>query len=125
MSSDYMARTRSLTQVAAFLADLANKYDLAVLVVNQMTTKLEKTGSRIVPALGESWAHATTTRLLLSTTPNSTVRQCTLVKSPHRPPGTAHYSVLECGVRDAVASQNNKENERLEANSQPKRQRQQ
>jgi len=37
---DYMARTRSLTNIAAFLSDLAATFDLAVVVINQMTTKI-------------------------------------------------------------------------------------
>lgn len=102
-----MARTRSLSTVASLLADIASAFDIAVVVLNQMTTKFGVNGagpgeSRLVPALGESWAHATTTRLVLSSsTQNDSQRTCTLMKSPHRPPGTATYKVLECGIRDA------------------------
>lgn len=103
-TSDYMARTRSLTSLAAFLSDLANKFNVAVVVTNQMTTKIGAQGeSKYVPALGESWAHATTTRLLLSSanhTDDPSVRQCTLIKSPHKATGTAIFQVRECGIRD-------------------------
>ena len=87
-----MARTRSLSTVASLLSDIATTFDVAVVVINQMTTKFggypypsgkaqseqqqqqqqqqsssyTSAGSRLVPALGESWAHATTTRLVLS-----------------------------------------------------------
>lgn len=105
---NYMARTRSLSTVASLLVDIASSFDIAVVVINQMTTKFGVSGaapgeSRLVPALGESWAHATTTRLVLSSNLSSSAqaqRTCTLVKSPHRPPGTATYKVLECGIRD-------------------------
>jgi RAD51-like protein 2 len=103
-TADYMARTRSLTSLAAFLADLANNHSVAVVVVNQMTTKIGAQGEfKYVPALGESWAHATTTRLLLSSATHAddpSVRQCTLLKSPHKATGTALFQVRECGVRD-------------------------
>ena len=108
-----MARTRSLSTVASFLSDIATSFEIAVVVINQMTTKFGisnatsgQTGesqSRLVPALGESWAHATTTRLVLSipsSVNNQAHRTCTLVKSPHKPCGTATYKVLECGIRD-------------------------
>lgn len=102
-----MARTRSLSTVASLLSDIATTFDIAVVVINQMTTKfgnggaVSTTESRLVPALGESWAHATTTRLVLSVSPQSqTHRICKLVKSPHRPCGIATYKVLECGIRD-------------------------
>lgn len=100
---NYMARTRSLSTVASLLSDIATSFDIAVVVINQMTTKfgIGSTDSRLVPALGESWAHATTTRLILSSTLQSqTHRTCKLVKSPHKPCGVATYKVLECGIRD-------------------------
>lgn len=127
--SDYMARTRSLTTTAAFLSDVATKFDVAVVAINQMTTKMganhnnnnggtnstsghgnsmESTDrdSRLVPALGEAWAHATTTRLLLSYggEQHASTRRCTLVKSPHKAAGTALYQVTEAGIRDVHPS---------------------
>jgi RAD51-like protein 2 len=98
----YLHRTRALTQLAAFLNDLARDYNVAVVCLNQMTTKVDNNVSRLVPALGESWAHAVTTRLMLSQDdPTSSSRRvCTLVKSPCMPSGTAYYQVMESGIRD-------------------------
>ena len=122
---DYMSRTRSLTSIASFLSDLASQHQLAVVVVNQMTTKMDgsvsrdgRSMSRLVPALGESWAHCTTTRLLLSHLPTSSnsntscnagqqrqsLRRCSLVKSPHKPAGCANFVVLEVGIRDPTSA---------------------
>ena len=93
-----MARTRALTKVAAFLADMASQFDVSVVAINQMTTKVgDNDTSKLVPALGESWGHAVTTRLLLS---GDDIRRCTLVKSPHKAVGFALYRVVECGIRD-------------------------
>ena len=79
-SSYYVQRTKTLTALAAYLGDLAQQHDLAVVVINQMTTKMSNNntngngngndnssgisnaGVSVVPALGESWAHATATR---------------------------------------------------------------
>jgi RAD51-like protein 2 len=97
---DYMKRTKSLTSIAAFLSELATKYNVAIVAINQMTTKWNAdSGTRLVPALGESWAHATTTRLLLSKENESVERKCCLVKSPQLPAGTAVYQVLDIGIR--------------------------
>lgn len=133
-SQYYIHRTKTLTQVAAYLGDLAQHYNLAVVTINQMTTKVvqqrgassndSSTISTNVPALGESWAHSTTTRLLLKMkevmvsttdddgegddTPKSVgvrqqVRQertCTLMKSLNRPPGTVAFQITHDGIRD-------------------------
>lgn len=123
-SSDYKSRTKSLARTASFLADIASK-NIAVVVVNQMTTKVIGSSASsetknsadfstsLIPALGESWAHAVTTRLLLSTDTstsecisNRSVRHqrriCTLVKSPHKPSGTASFSITEFGIRGGI-----------------------
>ena len=132
-NSYYVQRTKTLTALAAYLGDLANQHDLAVVVINQMTTKMSnnyKSGNNtvsIVPALGESWAHATATRLILSKEGvqdqrvarsdgneseddqgshhfrqqiQQELRTCSLTKSAHRPTGKARYQILEDGIRD-------------------------
>ena len=68
----------------------------------------------MVPALGESWAHSITTRLMVdhyrhfhdtgeSGAVNAhgmdEVRTCTLVKSPHKPNGTALFMITDKGIR--------------------------
>lgn len=103
----YMARTRSLINMASNLAHIAKTFEVAVVCFNQMTTKIDEVteSSRLEPALGESWAHATSTRLVLShfspamNIDNPGARLCTLKKSPHRPPGEALFCVGESGVR--------------------------
>lgn len=130
-SSDYKSRTKSLARVASCLSDIAANFDMAVVVINQMTTKLggfETTDSgessknqmdhnaRLVPALGESWAHSVTTRLLLlpldwredvslrsyAESNHPQRRICKLVKSPHKPEGSAIFTITEFGIRGDV-----------------------
>lgn len=138
-----MARTRSITKTAQMLSELATEFDLAVVVINHMTTRIvngknntdksnqndnslyksismssmevtTSEGYKLTPALGESWAHSVTTRLILSYPRDNNkccsssnqgndappVRRCSLVKSPHKPNGHAFYTILEQGVRD-------------------------
>ena len=90
-SSTPWQSAQSLTQLAGFLNDLASQYQLAVVCINHMTTTKRKgnkapmqQGSNhpskttttnedgggesslsYIPALGDSWAHAVTTRLIL------------------------------------------------------------
>ena len=106
-SKYYLERTKQLTSLAGYLSDLAREHNLAIVCINQMTTKLtnQKTTSSLIPALGESWAHAVTTRLLLKQgqqqQETSDIRTCTLVKSPHRAAGSAQFRVLKQGIRGA------------------------
>ena len=55
-------------------------------------------GSHMVPALGETWAHACTNRVILRWD-DAGVRMAQLVKSPSRGPGVAHYVVTGDGIR--------------------------
>ena len=132
-NSYYFERSKKLTTLAANLSEMATTYDLAIVAINHMTTKfgssptsgntistssaLSKFDSsndgdltaEIVPALGESWAHATHTRLQLSSSIPSQLsistseikRICTLIKSPHQPAGTALFQIMQEGIRGA------------------------
>jgi len=108
-----LSTTHNLTRMAAFLTELASEFDLAVVAMNHLTSRIEKdgnnnkSGTKLVPALGESWAHSVTSRLIidhyrqLHTTDGSMdeVRTCTLVKSPHKPSGTSLFKITDKGIR--------------------------
>ena len=103
-----LTSTHNLTRMSAFLSELASEFDLAVLAINHLTTRIDKDeGTKLVPALGESWAHSITTRLMIDhhrqsqagTIRVDEVRSCTLVKSPHKPVGTAYFIITDKGVR--------------------------
>ncbi len=145
--SYYVQRTKTLTALAAYLGDLARQHDLAVVVINQMTTKMSSGSnvSSVVPALGESWAHATATRLLLSKEERfrmerfpededddgeslrhrvrSDLRTCSLIKSAHKPTGTANYRIMEEGIRDVPSDRGSRGSSSSAANSNRKRSR--
>lgn len=115
--SNSLSTTHNLTRMAAFLTELASQFDIAVVAMNHLTTRIEKDdtnnqgGMKMVPALGESWAHSISSRLMIdhhrhfeATSPMTTahmgeVRSCTLVKSPHKPTGTALFTITDKGIR--------------------------
>lgn len=90
-TTDYMARSRELVQLAAHFRTLP----AAVVCINHSTSTSTNTGSTTT-TLGESWAHAVTMRLELQ--PPSTL---VLTKSPHRPCGSAQWYIVPEGIRGA------------------------
>lgn len=74
--------------------------------MNQVTTKLGPGGggdgeaaARLVPALGDSWAHAATSRVILHWLEGR--RRAFIYKSPTQPAAGAEYRVTKEGVRGA------------------------
>ncbi|GIZ04834.1 hypothetical protein CEXT_306711 [Caerostris extrusa] len=56
-----------LMELCRLLVQVANEHKVAVVLTNQMTTKIHEDGnSTLIPALGESWGHACTIRCILS-----------------------------------------------------------
>jgi len=115
----------TLRQMATQLETCAKKHDLAVVVMNQVTTKLSQEGNaRLVPALGDTWSHIPTQRLFLdwerrsargqlmeggpellsAPSPNATLedvpRVAKLLKSNKRRTGRALFRICNDGVRD-------------------------
>lgn len=95
---DMAGRTRLLANMAQKLMAIAENYDVAIVLVNQVTHKVTSEGSRTVPALGESWSHVCTNRLMVYWMDGQ--RYAHLAKSPSLPVGTAPYVITEEGVRD-------------------------
>ncbi|KAL7517859.1 hypothetical protein ACHAWX_002740 [Stephanocyclus meneghinianus] len=115
--TDSLTNTNNLIRMATYLLELASEFELAVVAMNHVTTKIDKddatgSGVKLVPALGESWAHSVTSRLMIDhysrvnadasfTEAMEEWRICTLVKSPHKPPGTALFTITDKGIRGA------------------------
>ncbi|XP_058558785.1 DNA repair protein RAD51 homolog 3 isoform X6 [Neofelis nebulosa] len=73
-----------------------------VLLTNQMTTKIDRNQALLVPALGESWGHAATIRLIFHWDQNQ--RLATLCKSPSQKESTVLFQITPQGFRDAVVA---------------------
>ena len=106
---DYAQRTRLLAGYSQSLTALARKYNVAVVLMNQVTTKFESgEGSSassgrekvatLVPALGNSWAHACTSRCMLYW--DGGQRCARLIKSPNRPESCVNYQITRAGIVD-------------------------
>ncbi|XP_019620165.1 PREDICTED: DNA repair protein RAD51 homolog 3-like [Branchiostoma belcheri] len=98
---DLSLRTRLLNGLAQNCIRLADSHKAAVVLVNQMTTKMGHSGdgqAHLVPALGESWGHASTIRVLLFW--EAGYRYARLYKSPTREEATVPYQVTMAGIRD-------------------------
>ncbi|KAL7469969.1 hypothetical protein ACHAXS_010217 [Conticribra weissflogii] len=108
----------NVTRLATLLIEMASEFDLAVVAINHLTTKIDKDnkngggGTKLVPALGESWAHAVTSRVMIdhqsrlhsessADGTDKDLRICTLIKSPHKPQGTAEFIITDKGIRGA------------------------
>lgn len=123
---DIGARTRRLIQMGQSLMELAHARDLAVVMTNHVTTKIMGEGKsrlvgigrglhsldrcltrsldhslalrvRQVPALGDSWAHAATNRVLCYW--QSGKRHAYVFKSPFLPAAGAEFTVSSDGIR--------------------------
>jgi len=98
--ADLPARPRLLARLAAQLAALALRHDLAVVTTNQLTTNLEQ--KALAPALGAAWAHVPDARILLDD--HADTRVATVDKGFGPAPVTVHFSIDHRGVRDAKAT---------------------
>ncbi|NXR97464.1 RA51C protein, partial [Oxylabes madagascariensis] len=95
---DLSLRTRLLNGLAQQLIILANDHRSAVVLTNQMTTRIGQNQSTLVPALGESWGHAATVRLIFHW--DNSQRLATLYKSPSQKESTIAYHITSHGFRD-------------------------
>eukprot|EP00238_Polyblepharides_amylifera_P008740 CAMPEP_0196575850 /NCGR_PEP_ID=MMETSP1081-20130531/5236_1 /TAXON_ID=36882 /ORGANISM="Pyramimonas amylifera, Strain CCMP720" /LENGTH=355 /DNA_ID=CAMNT_0041894269 /DNA_START=470 /DNA_END=1537 /DNA_ORIENTATION=+ len=103
---DMSQRTKILNEASLLLMNLAHTYSLAVVTMNQVTTRVSAIGgqSALVPALGESFAHACTTRIILFW--RNGQRNANLHKSPRLPQGVASYIVTQDGIRGEIEDKN-------------------
>ncbi|KAM9350256.1 DNA repair protein RAD51 homolog 3 [Symphorus nematophorus] len=97
-------RTRLLNGLAQQLIAMATSHDIAVVTTNQMTTRLRGGGqSQLVPALGESWGHAPSIRLLLHWA--GPWRLAAILKSSGHMDATVQYQITSEGFRDMDQSE--------------------
>jgi DNA repair protein RadA len=98
-------RQQRIMQIAEELIALAVKYDLAVVVTNQIIANVEEFlfGSPEEPALGFAWAHRPQQRIFLRKSRGSS-RIARLFDSSRMPEREALFYVTESGLTDAPFS---------------------
>ncbi|WOH09363.1 hypothetical protein DCAR_0728820 [Daucus carota subsp. sativus] len=94
-------RTRLLSELALKLMKVANEFKLAVVLLNQVTTKYSEGSVHLTLALGDSWSHASTNRIILHW--NANERYAYIDKSPTLQSSSAPYAVTGKGIRDSVS----------------------
>jgi len=126
-STDFGARSRLLTHQAHQLQQMARQFNLAVVLINQVTTRVLsfsaqsshiQSSNQLAPALGESWAHACTNRVLLYW--QNGQRRARLLKSPSRRLTQCAFRVAEQGIRD-MPSDPNQVKRKAEGDANPER----
>lgn len=99
---DMALRTRLLSGMALKLMKLAKKFGVAVVLLNQVTTKYSNGSFHLALALGDSWSHASTNRIILHW--NGNERYAYIDKSPSLRSATAPYSVTAKGIRNSASN---------------------
>ncbi|CAA0820366.1 DNA repair protein RAD51 homolog 3 [Striga hermonthica] len=99
---DMALRTRLLSGIALKLMKLAKKFNLAVVLLNQVTTKYYEGSFQLTLALGDSWAHASTNRVILYW--NGNERHAYIDKSPSMRAASAPYAVTGRGIRNSSSN---------------------
>lgn len=117
-------KSRSLSNLSKNLYQIAFQKNVAVVVLNHVTTKVNRAASntsdpattttttnegstQVVPALGDHWSHCVTNRIMMhweKTMDGCIERVARLTKSPSCPCSRATFAVLSKGVRDAATS---------------------
>lgn len=92
---DMSHRTKLLTMISSQLMEIA-LMNVAVVLINQVTSK---PGIGFIPALGETWGHLVTMRILLDRDQSTNMRKATLIKSSEHKYSTALYQVTAEGIR--------------------------
>ncbi|KAG7309300.1 hypothetical protein JYU34_005242 [Plutella xylostella] len=94
------ARERSglLFRQMSELQRCAVERQIAVVLTNEMSTRLGLSGGSIVGSMGDAWSHRGTVRLLLSSTERG--RAAVLVKSNVAGAGVASFQITKEGIRD-------------------------
>ncbi|KAJ1413613.1 Rad51/DMC1/RadA [Sesbania bispinosa] len=99
---DMALRTRLLSEMALKLMKLARKFCLAVVMLNQVTTKHIEGSFQLTLALGDSWSHSCTNRIILYWNDNE--RHAYIDKSPSLKSASAPFSVTPRGIRNSTSS---------------------
>ncbi|XP_036052835.1 DNA repair protein RAD51 homolog 3 isoform X3 [Onychomys torridus] len=105
LSHIYYFRCHDYTELLAqvyLLPDFLSDHS-KVILTNQMTTKIDKNQALLVPALGESWGHAATVRLIFYWEQKQS-RFATLYKSPSQKESTVPFQITPQGFRDAAVT---------------------
>ncbi|VVD03686.1 unnamed protein product [Leptidea sinapis] len=96
-------RTGLLFRLMADLQRIAVSRQIAIVLMNQMSTRIGLSTGAVVGALGDGWAHRCNIRLLLSAPRNvDAERVAALLKSNSSPETVGRFRICQDGIRDIL-----------------------
>eukprot|EP01060_Flectonema_neradi_P034811 TRINITY_DN622_c0_g1_i7.p1 TRINITY_DN622_c0_g1~~TRINITY_DN622_c0_g1_i7.p1 ORF type:complete len:326 (+),score=58.03 TRINITY_DN622_c0_g1_i7:129-1106(+) len=97
------SRQQLLSLIGQRLRELAITKNIAVVTTNHTTDRQTKDTSETftVAALGNTWSHEVSDRILLSCNPATQILTAAIEKSATLPQGTAQFRITEKGIRGA------------------------
>uniref|UniRef100_A0A023F703 Putative dna repair protein rhp57 n=1 Tax=Triatoma infestans TaxID=30076 RepID=A0A023F703_TRIIF len=93
--NELINRANDMRTIGMQLHTLADKYNMAVVCVNQVTDACDN--GITVPALGLAWANLVTTKLYASMDQNK-IRILQIIHAPHLAPASANFIIVESGI---------------------------
>ncbi|KAH8383318.1 hypothetical protein KR009_007981 [Drosophila setifemur] len=102
LRTDYLERAKEIRRLADALLYYADKYNCAVVCVNQVSSR----GDQEIPSMGLQWAHLGRTRMRVQRVPKQhrvgddllTVRKLEIMYSPETPNAFAEFLITADGV---------------------------
>ncbi|XP_055906185.1 DNA repair protein RAD51 homolog 3 [Eupeodes corollae] len=95
---DNTNRTRIIYEVLTDLQQMADQYELAIVITNELTTRIVNDIATVCPALGDSLAHKVGQRIILSKQKNEH-NIAFLIKCYHVPKICIPFKIKESGIR--------------------------
>ncbi|XP_063538907.1 DNA repair protein XRCC3 [Cydia strobilella] len=110
-TTNYVQRAEDLRELAVALIEIAKRYSIAIVCINQVTTAFDGTDS-ILPCLGLAWSNMVSTRLMLKKTSRTVlktnesssaqeylhVRELSVVFAPDLPNKTTEFVITSNGI---------------------------
>lgn len=93
---NYASRSQEFNLISKVLNNLQDQYQLAILVVNQVTDNIEMGISE--PCLGLSWANNVTCRFCMSRNNISSIRKFEVIFAPDLPTSSTYVIIKEDGI---------------------------
>jgi RAD51-like protein 2 len=98
--NNMLKRTKLLSNMGQQLSKIAQDFSCAVVVMNQVTTKVEAETSYLAPALGQTWSHQCTNKIYLEFD-NQRQQQLRVSKIKDGKTGKRYYRITNAGFRSA------------------------
>lgn len=108
-STNYVKRAEDLREIAVCLTTIAQKHNIAILCINQVTASFEDSAN-VLPSLGLAWSNMVTTRLMIEKTIRQAdskyqkhtsscyIRELSTVFSPDLPNDRIEFIITSRGI---------------------------